>query len=59
MAQEASINDNEFDLWRKIALNFYDAAYSSGIADLDPPSWNDTQVTLQKKTAYYTAALAE
>jgi hypothetical protein len=53
-----SINDRDFDLWKKIAWNFYEFAVASGVTGLNPPSINDTQDNLQKKVAYYSASVA-
>ena len=52
------INDNDFALWLEIADNFYTLAISEGAVGLNPPSANDSILNLQKKTCYYTAALA-
>ncbi len=49
--------DDDWSLWKKIATNLYDYALSRGASGLEPPSWNDNQVILQKKVAYYTAAI--
>jgi hypothetical protein len=51
-------NDDIFDLWLKIAYNFYSYAVGQGIAGLNPPSFNDKIFDLKSKTAYYTARLA-
>lgn len=58
MPSYPSINDSEFSLWKKIAWNLFDYATAQGVAGLNAPSINDTQETLQKKSAYYTASLA-
>ncbi len=58
MPLDPSINDRDYDYWRKIAWNFYEIALDEGVSGLEPPSWNDPQATLIKKTAYYTATLA-
>lgn len=50
-------SDNEASLWKKIAWNLYNAALFVGVTGLNPPSWNDNIQDLQKKSAYYTAAL--
>lgn len=51
----ASFNDNDANLWKKIAWNFYNYAVNKGISGLNPPSWNDNIDSLIKKSAYYTA----
>lgn len=53
-----SINDRSYDLWKKIAWNWYDYAVARGISGLNAPSVNDRVFDLQKKITYYTAALA-
>jgi hypothetical protein len=52
-------NDNARDLWRKIALNFYDVAIDLGAAGLTPPNWNDSIYDLEKKTAYFSAVIVQ
>lgn len=54
----SSINDRDYDLIKKIAWNWYDAATKKGITGLDAPNWNDTTNILLKKICYYTAAYA-
>lgn len=53
-----SINDNDVNLVKKQAINWYNFAVDQGISGLNPPSWNDDKVELLKKITYYTAALA-
>lgn len=49
------LNDREFDLWVKIAWNWYDYLVDFGGSGLTPPSLNDRLFDLQKKVCYYTA----
>ena len=51
-------NDNEQTAAFKMAENFYNLAFIKGIGGLNPPNYNDTEVILARKTAYYTAALS-
>lgn len=48
-------SDNKRDLLRKIALNFYTYVVDFGGSGVNPPSWNDNAVDLEKKIAYTTA----
>lgn len=58
MGLSPSFNDRPFDLWFKIAQNYYDTAISGGASGLNPPNLNDTVDTLLKKICYYTAVMA-
>lgn len=58
MAQRPSINDREFNLWFKIAQNWYEHALGQGASGLTPPNINDPKLILLKKITYYTATLA-
>jgi hypothetical protein len=52
-----AVNDRDYDLWKKIAWNLYGFAVDGGVEGLNAPSINDTQQVLQKKIAYYSAAV--
>lgn len=54
-----AVNDSKFDLWRRIANNWYAATQNAGIAGVNPPAVNDSEYDLCKRTAYYTALLAD
>jgi len=54
----ANSSDNISSLWKKIAWNLYNFALNSGASGLNPPSFNDNDVSLQKKIAYYTAVIS-
>jgi hypothetical protein len=53
-----SINDRDYDLWKKIAWNLYEYAVAQGLTGLNNPKPNDREFDLQKKISYYTALLA-
>ncbi len=60
MAQTPSVNDNDYVLAFKATQNLYDYAIGQAIGGLSPPVYGrDTIVDLYKKSAYYTALLAE
>jgi hypothetical protein len=54
-----SSSDNSVDLWRGIAWNFYNYALFHGATGLTPPNYNDSEESLARKVAYYTAAAAD
>lgn len=54
-----SINDREFDLWKRLCWNWYNYATNFGVTGINPPNINDTKEILMKKTAYITAAFVD
>ncbi len=48
-------NDREWNLWFKIASNYYNYALNLGATGLNPPNLNDNKFILMKKTAYFSA----
>lgn len=58
MGMLPSFNDRDFNLWFKIAQNWYDHGVAQGLTGFTPPNWNDKVYDLQKKIAYYTARIA-
>lgn len=57
MASYPSKNDRDYDLWKKIAWNYYDIAVSNG-HNVEPPSINDREFDLMKKSVEYTALIS-
>jgi len=58
MAEYPSLNDRDFDLWKKIAKNLYSYATANGVTGLTAPSLNDTVQDLLRKVCDYTAGIA-
>ena len=58
MASYPATNDTEFDLWFKVAENYYAVAQALGVQDVRPPNRTDDIYNVKTKVANLTAKLA-
>jgi hypothetical protein len=57
MASYPSKNDRDYDLWKKIAWNYYYIAVNNGHS-VESPKINDGVFSLLKKIVNYTALIS-